>query len=476
MPYIAGRAPINIKSKRPDIARPQITRHNIVEKSPMIGLISLGCPKALVDSERILTRLKNEGYSISDNYKGADAVIVNTCGFLDTAKAESLQTIGEALKENGKVIVTGCLGVKSTEIKAQFPSILNVSGPQQYQKVVDAVHKIVPPVKKNFINLISDSYVKLTPNHYSYLKISEGCNHKCKFCIIPKMRGELKSRSSISVLKEAERLSESGVKEILVISQDTSAYGFDKYNEHFSKGERNVRPPIVDLAKELGSLGLWIRLHYVYPYPHVRKLIPLMADKLILPYLDIPFQHSHPDVLKRMSRPANQVKTLHEIENWRSICPEITLRSSFIVGFPGETEEEFCHLLEWLDEAQLDRVGCFKYENVSGARSNELENQCSEEVKEERWNRLMETAQKISTKKLFSKVGTIEKVIVDAVDKDGAICRTMGDAPEIDGNLFIDSDFDNLNQGDILSVLIDESSEYDLWGTQLNSSDKNYKS
>lgn len=474
MPYIAGRAPINIKSKRPDIARPQITRHNILEKSPMIGLISLGCPKALVDSERILTRLKNEGYSISDNYKGADAVIVNTCGFLDTAKAESLQTIGEALKENGKVIVTGCLGVKSTEIKAQFPSILNVSGPQQYQKVVDAVHKIVPPVKKNFMNLISDSYVKLTPNHYSYLKISEGCNHKCKFCIIPKMRGELKSRSSISVLKEAERLSESGVKEILVISQDTSAYGFDKYNEHFSRGERNVRPHIVDLAKELGSLGLWIRLHYVYPYPHVRQLIPLMADKLILPYLDIPFQHSHPDVLKRMSRPANQVKTLHEIENWRSICPEITLRSSFIVGFPGETEEEFCHLLEWLDEAQLDRVGCFKYENVSGARSNELENQCSEEVKEERWNRLMETAQKISTKKLFSKVGKIEKVIVDAVDKDGAICRTMGDAPEIDGNLFIDADFDNLNQGDILSVLIDESSEYDLWGTQLISSDKNY--
>ena len=324
------------------------------------------------------------------------------------------------------------------------------------------------------MNLISDSYVKLTPNHYSYLKISEGCNHKCKFCIIPKMRGELKSRSSISVLKEAERLSESGVKEILVISQDTSAYGFDKYNEHFSKGERNVRPHIVDLAKELGSLGLWIRLHYVYPYPHVRQLIPLMADKLILPYLDIPFQHSHPDVLKRMSRPANQVKTLHEIENWRSICPEITLRSSFIVGFPGETEEEFCHLLEWLDEAQLDRVGCFKYENVSGARSNELENQCSEEVKEERWNRLMETAQKISTKKLFSKVGTIEKVIVDAVDKDGAICRTMGDAPEIDGNLFIDADFDNLNQGDIISVLIDESSEYDLWGTQLISSDKNY--
>ena len=426
MPYIAGRAPINIKSKRPDIARPQITRHNILEKSPMIGLISLGCPKALVDSERILTRLKNEGYSISDNYKGADAVIVNTCGFLDTAKAESLQTIGEALKENGKVIVTGCLGVKSTEIKAQFPSILNVSGPQQYQKVVDAVHKIVPPVKKNFINLISDSYVKLTPNHYSYLKISEGCNHKCKFCIIPKMRGELKSRSSISVLKEAERLSESGVKEILVISQDTSAYGFDKYNEHFSKGERNVRPHIVDLAKELGSLGLWIRLHYVYPYPHVRKLIPLMADKLILPYLDIPFQHSHPDVLKRMSRPANQVKTLHEIENWRSICPEITLRSSFIVGFPGETEDDFQKTIELCEKVQYAQAYSFKYSARPGTPAAELE-EVSEGSKSERLLRLQTLLSRHQKNFQKNMIGKCYPVLIEKKGKE--VGQVVGRSP-----------------------------------------------
>ena len=445
-----------------------VRNHSGFSEAPKIGLISLGCPKALVDSERILTRLKNEGYNISQDYTDADAVIVNTCGFLDSAKVESLETIGDALKQNGKVIVTGCLGVKSAEIKKQFPSVLNISGPQQYQKVVDAVHMAVPPLENKFLNLIPPSHVKLTPSHYSYLKISEGCNHKCNFCIIPTMRGELKSRSTLSILQEAERLKKNNVKEILIISQDTSAYGIDKKNELFKIGEKKIRPHIVDLARELGSLGMWIRLHYVYPYPHVRKLIPLMADRVILPYLDIPFQHSHPDVLRRMARPANQVKTLKEIESWRSICPDITLRSSFIVGFPGETKEEFNHLLQWVESAQLDRVGCFKYENVEGARSNMLQDQCSDELKQERWHRLMEAAQKISTKKLSSKVGTKQTVIVDKVDDEGAICRTMGDAPEIDGNLFIDSNYSKLKEGDVLSVTVDESSEYDLWGTPTN--------
>jgi ribosomal protein S12 methylthiotransferase len=456
---------INTNSTRPDIARPQLRNYSSVNTAPQIGLISLGCPKALVDSERILTRLQNEGYSITGNYEGADAVIVNTCGFLDSAKAESLETINEALKKNGKVIVTGCLGVKSSEIKKQFPSLLNISGPQQYQKVVDAVHQAVPPIENKFLNLIPKTNVKLTPSHYSYLKISEGCNHKCKFCIIPDMRGKLISRSPINILREAERLYESGVKEILVISQDTSAYGVDKKHEVLENGDTYLKTHIVELAEALGSLGMWIRLHYVYPYPHVRKLIPLMAKKIILPYLDIPFQHSHPDVLKRMSRPANQVKALKEIETWRGICPDITIRSSFIVGFPGETESEFNHLLQWLQEAQLDRIGCFKYEDVEGAQSNILENQCSPEVKHDRWQRLMKTAQEISAAKLCAKVGSTQDVIVDQVDKDGAICRTKGDAPEIDGNLFIDSNFKDLKQGDILSVTVEESSEYDLWGS-----------
>ncbi len=428
----------------------------------------MGCPKALVDSERILTRLKNEGYSISKDYKDAAAVIVNTCGFLDSAKLESLETIGEALKKNGKVIVTGCFGVKSTEIKKQFPSVLNVSGPQQYQKVVDAVHKVVPPIENKFINLIPKSVIKLTPSHYSYLKISEGCNHTCKFCIIPQMRGKLQSRPLTSLIGEAERLAQNGVKELLIISQDTSAYGIDKGKAKIQLKNRTLKTDIVNLAKELGSLGMWIRLHYVYPYPHVSKLIPLMANNLILPYLDIPFQHSHPDTLKRMARPAKQIETLREIEKWRSICPEITLRSSFIVGFPGETEKEFDHLLQWLEESQIDRIGCFKYENVEGARSNSLPNQCSEEVKHDRWLRLMEKAQVISSKKLLAKVGSIQEVIVDDVDDNGAVCRTKGDAPDIDGNLFIDQNYSNLKQGDIITVMVDESSEYDLWGTRLN--------
>ena len=463
--YRRGDIKINIKSSRPDIARAQIKETKTFPESPKIGLVSLGCPKALVDSERILTRLTNEGYSISQDYEGANAVIVNTCGFLNSAKAESLETISEALKKNGKVIVTGCLGVKEKEIKQHFPSVLSISGPQQYQKVVDAIHHTTPPIENKFLNLIPQSHVKLTPNHYSYLKISEGCNHKCKFCIIPDMRGKLKSRSLNSILKEAKRLSSNGVKELLVISQDTSAYGFDKRNESVIFENKALKTDIVDLAKELGSLGMWIRLHYVYPYPQVRRLIPLMAEKLILPYLDIPFQHSHPEVLKRMSRPANQVKTLKEIVNWRKVCPDITLRSSFIVGFPGETDEEFNHLLQWIEEAQIDRIGCFKYENVEGARANSLPDQCCEEVKNDRWQQLMAVAQRISSKKLLSKVGTTQNVIVDKVDDQGAICRTMGDAPEIDGNLFIDSNFSNLKQGDILPVLVDEASEYDLWGS-----------
>ena len=397
-------------------------------------------------------------------------MIVNTCGFLDSAKAESLGAIEKAIKINGKVIVTGCLGKKENEIKQKFPTLMNISGPQQYQKVVDAIHEVAPPVENKFLNLIPKSFIKLTPNHYSYLKISEGCNHKCKFCIIPQMRGKLKSRSIKSILTEAERLNDTGVKELLIISQDTSAYGMDIGHEQIQLGEKHFRTHIVDLARELGKLGMWIRLHYVYPYPHVRQLIPLMAEKLILPYLDIPFQHSHPSVLKRMSRPANQTKTLKEIENWRNICPDITLRSSFIVGFPGETEEEFNHLLSWLEEAQLDRVGCFKYENVAGAKSNGFEQQCTEDIKQERWEKLMETAQKISTRKLLAKLGTVQEVIVDEVDRDGAICRSVGDAPEIDGNVFIDTNFEHLNQGDILPVVIDESSEYDLWGTPFTSS------
>ena len=459
---------INPLTQRPDIASPKLTIGNNLTNAPQIGLISLGCPKALVDSERILTRLTNEGYNISKNYENADAVIVNTCGFLDSAKVESLETIGEAIKKNGKVIVTGCLGKNKAEIKEHYPSLLNISGPQQYQKVIDAVHKVAPPVDNKFLNLIPKTNIKLTPNHFSYLKVSEGCNHKCRFCIIPDMRGKLISRSFNSIIKEAERLANNGVKELLVISQDTSAYGLDKKYESITIKGRTVRTHVVDLARELGYLGIWIRLHYVYPYPHVRQLVPLMSEGLILPYLDIPFQHSHPEVLKRMARPANEIKTLDEIKNWRKICPEITIRSTFIVGYPGETEKEFEYLLNWLTEARLDRVGCFKYENVAGAQSNKLPNHCPEEVKQDRWKRFMETAQKISTEKLRSKVGTIQEVIVDDVDNEGAICRTKGDAPEIDGNLFIDAGFSNIRQGDLIKVKVDATSEYDLWGSPIN--------
>ncbi len=445
---------------RPDQARARLTETQR-KGQPTIGMVSLGCPKALVDSERILTRLRAEGYGISPDYAGAEAVIVNTCGFLDSAKAESLEAIGEALTENGRVIVTGCLGAEPDYITGTHPRVLAVTGPHQYEQVLDAVHAAVPPSPDPYIDLLPASGVKLTPRHYSYLKISEGCNHKCKFCIIPDMRGRLASRPAHAVLREAEKLVENGVKELLVISQDTSAYGVDiKHAE-----DRGHRAHITDLARDLGALGVWVRLHYVYPYPHVRQLIPLMAEGKVLPYLDIPFQHAHPDVLRRMARPAAAARTLDEIAAWRDICPDITLRSTFIVGYPGETEAEFQTLLDWLDEAQLDRVGCFQYENVAGARSNTLPDHVPDEVKQERWDRFMERSQAISVGKLAAKVGSVQEVIVDDIDGDGiATCRTRADAPEIDGNLFIDEGTKGLSVGDIVSVEVDEAGEYDLWG------------
>ncbi|MCW1917224.1 30S ribosomal protein S12 methylthiotransferase RimO [Rhodobacter sp. KR11] len=454
----------NPPNLRPDLAPRALITDAPRPGQPTIGMVSLGCPKALVDSERILTRLRAEGYAISPDYQGAEAVIVNTCGFLDSAKAESLAAIGEALQHNGKVIVTGCLGAEPEYITGAHPKVLAVTGPHQYEQVLDAVHKAVPPSPDPFIDLLPATGVTLTPRHYSYLKISEGCNHKCKFCIIPDMRGRLVSRPAHAVLREAEKLVEAGVRELLVISQDTSAYGVDIKHAASPWKDREVRAHITDLAREMGSLGAWVRLHYVYPYPHVRDLVPLMAEGLILPYLDIPFQHAHPDVLKRMARPAASARTLDEIAAWRSICPDITLRSTFIVGYPGETEAEFQTLLDWLDEAQLDRVGAFQYENVAGARSNDLPDHVADDVKQDRYDRFMEKAQAISEAKLAAKVGTTIQVIVDEVDEDGATCRTKADAPEIDGNLFIDEDFEGLKPGDIVTVEVDEAGEYDLWG------------
>jgi ribosomal protein S12 methylthiotransferase len=453
-------------SQNPPLLRPDLAPKPRFDAprpgQPTIGMVSLGCPKALVDSERILTRLRAEGYAISPDYQGAEAVIVNTCGFLDSAKAESLEAIGEALSQNGKVIVTGCLGAEPDYITGAHPRVLAVTGPEQYEQVLDAVHKAVPPAPDPFIDLLPPQGIKLTPRHYAYLKIAEGCDHKCKFCIIPSMRGGLVSRPANAVLREAEKLVAAGVKELLVISQDTSAYGTDWTG-------RDEKFPIVPLARDLGSLGAWVRLHYVYPYPHVRELIPLMAANaesggLILPYLDIPFQHAHPDVLRRMARPAAAARTLDEIAAWRRACPDLVLRSTFIVGYPGETEGEFQHLLDWLTEAQLDRVGCFRYENVKGARSADLPGQLPQEVKDERWERFMQRAQAISAARLAAKVGSTMPVIVDEVDAEGATCRTKGDAPEIDGNLFIDEGFEVLSPGDILTVRVDEADEYDLWG------------
>ena len=453
---------LNPPSLRPDLASAKLQK-NLRDGQPTIGMVSLGCPKALVDSERILTRLRAEGYGVSPDYSGADAVIVNTCGFLDSAKAESLEAIGEALNENGKVIVTGCLGANPEYISGAHPSVLAVTGPHQYEQVLDAVHQAVPAKPDPFIDLLPAANISLTPRHYSYLKISEGCNHRCKFCIIPDMRGKLQSRPAHAILREAEKLVSNGVKELLVISQDTSAYGVDiKHAE--AKGHR---AHIVDLARDLGGLGAWVRLHYVYPYPFVRDLIPLMAEGVILPYLDIPFQHAHPETLRRMARPAAATKTLDEIAAWRDICPEITLRSTFIVGYPGETEAEFQTLLEWLEVAQLDRVGCFTYENVAGARATALPDHLPEEVKQNRWERFMQKAQQISEAKLAKKLGQELQVIVDDVDDEAATCRTMADAPEIDGNLFIDSNFEDLTIGDIITVKVDEAGAYDLWGQRI---------
>ncbi|MEQ8823477.1 MAG: 30S ribosomal protein S12 methylthiotransferase RimO [Filomicrobium sp.] len=430
--------------------------------APRVGFVSLGCPKALVDSERILTQLRSEGYDISPDYQGADVVVVNTCGFLDSAKDESLEAIGEAISENGKVIVTGCLGVEEDRIREEHPDVLAVTGPHQYEQVVSAVHDAVPPAHDPFVDLVPAEGLRLTPRHYAYLKISEGCNNRCTFCIIPGLRGDLASRPASHVLHEAERLVNAGVKEILVISQDTSAYGLDiKYAESKWK-DRQVKARFLDLCKELGNLGAWTRLHYVYPYPHVDDVIPLMAEGHILPYLDIPFQHASPKVLKAMRRPAHQEKTLERIKRWRDVCPDLALRSTFIVGFPGETEEDFEELLSWLKEAKLNRVGCFKYEPVAGAIANDLPGAVPEEVKEERWHRFMALQQDVSREVLSKKVGTTIDVIIDEVDEEGAMGRSKWDAPEIDGSVFLNQDTD-LKAGDIIKARVVHSDEYDLW-------------
>ncbi|AXK79998.1 30S ribosomal protein S12 methylthiotransferase RimO [Pseudolabrys taiwanensis] len=432
--------------------------------APKVSFVSLGCPKALVDSERIITRLRAEGYELTRQHQGSDLVIVNTCGFLDSAKAESLGAIGAALKENGKVIVTGCMGAEPENITAAYPDVLAITGPQAYESVLAAVHKAVPPKHDPFIDLVPPEGIKLTPRHYAYLKISEGCNNRCSFCIIPKLRGDLVSRPAADVLREAEKLVNAGVKELLVISQDTSAYGVDLKYAASQWRDRDVRAKFIDLSRALGELGVWVRLHYVYPYPHVDEVIELMADKKVLPYLDIPFQHASPDVLKRMKRPAAEQKTLDRITRWREICPDLTLRSTFIVGFPGETEQDFEYLLQWLDEAALDRVGCFKYEPVKGAPANDLAEAVPEEVKEERWHRFMQAQQKISARRLKRKVGTRQQVIIDEVGPTVSKGRSMADAPEIDGAVYIASRRP-LRVGEIATVKIERADAYDLHGT-----------
>ncbi len=431
-----------------------------------VGFVSLGCPKALVDSERILTQLKIDGYQLVSSYQDADLVVVNTCGFIDSAKEESLQAIGEAMQENGKVIVTGCMGKgKDAEVIQQsFPEVLSVTGPAAYEQVMGAVHEYIPAAAEHnpHLDLVPPQGVKLTPRHYAYLKISEGCNHRCSFCIIPSMRGDLVSRPVGEVLDEAERLVAAGTKELLVISQDTSAYGVDlKYRTGFWQG-RPVKTRMTELCQALSELGVWVRLHYVYPYPHVDELIPLMSAGKILPYLDIPFQHSSPSILKAMKRPAHQEKTLDRIKAWRQACPELVLRSTFIVGFPGETEQDFEHLLQWMQEAQLDRVGCFKYSAVEGASANALPNPVAEELKQERWERFMAVQQKISSARLQRKVGCSMEVLVDSSEGDNAVARSYADAPEIDGVVIIE-DAAHLSPGTRLEVKIVAADEYDLW-------------
>ena len=432
--------------------------------APKVSFVSLGCPKALVDSERIVTRLRAEGYELSREHAGSDLVIVNTCGFLDSAKAESLSAIGSALKENGKVIVTGCMGAEPESISSAYPDVLAITGPQQYESVVEAVHKALPPQHDPFLDLVPPEGIKLTPRHYAYLKISEGCNNRCSFCIIPRLRGDLVSRPAADVLREAERLVKAGVKELLVISQDTSAYGVDlKYAASQWQGQE-VRAKFIDLAQALGEFGVWVRLHYVYPYPHVDQVMPLMAERKVLPYLDIPFQHASPDVLKRMKRPAAQEKTLERIQRWRETVPDLTLRSTFIVGFPGETDADFDYLLEWLEEAALDRVGCFKYEPVAGAPANDFGDAVPDEVKEERWHRFMQVQQKISARRLKRKVGTRQQVIIDEAGPTVSKGRSMADAPEIDGAVYVASRRP-LRVGEVATVKIERADAYDLHGT-----------
>ncbi|MBA3878566.1 MAG: 30S ribosomal protein S12 methylthiotransferase RimO [Sphingobium sp.] len=437
----------------------------ILPSPPKIGMVSLGCPKNLVDSERILTKLRSDGYALSGDYAGADVVLVNTCGFLDSAKEESLEAIGEALAENGRVIVTGCMGKEAELIRAKFPNVLAVTGAHQYEEVVSAVHEAAPMPPSAFLNLVPESGLKLTPRHYSYLKISEGCNHRCAFCIIPSLRGDLVSRRPDAILREAEKLVAAGTRELLVISQDTSAYGVDIRHQPREWHGREVRAHMTDLARELGSLGAWVRLHYVYPYPHVDQVIPLMAEGLITPYLDIPFQHASAKVLKLMKRPANEAKVLERIRNWRSIAPDITIRSTFVVGFPGETEDDFAYLMDWLEEAQLDRVGAFRFEPVEGAAANALPDPVPEEVKEERYARLMALTARISAEKLAAKVGRTLPVIIDLVDDEtgGATGRSQADAPEIDGEVHL-RDAGQLAPGDIVPVVIEDADEHDLYG------------
>jgi ribosomal protein S12 methylthiotransferase len=436
-------------------------------------MVSLGCPKNLVDSERILTKLRSDGYGLSPDYAGADVVLVNTCGFLDSAKEESLEAIGEAIAENGRVIVTGCMGDEAAAIRARFPNVLAITGAHQYESVVEAVHEAAPPIPSPFVDLVPEAGLKLTPRHYSYLKISEGCNHRCSFCIIPAIRGDLASRRPDAILREAEKLVAAGTRELLVISQDTSAYGIDIRDQPRMWKGAEVRPHMTDLARELGKLGtpdqpVWVRLHYVYPYPHVDHVIPLMAQGLIVPYLDIPFQHASPKVLRAMKRPANDAKVLERLRGWRAVCPDIAIRSSFVVGFPGETEEDFQYLLDWLDEAQLDRVGAFRFEPVEGAAANTLPDPVPEEVKEERYTRLMEKTAAISAAKLHAKVGRTIPVIIDDVDAEGgATGRSQADAPGIDGEVFL-RDSGHLAQGDIVPVLVEDADEHDLYGVPVS--------
>ncbi len=446
-----------------------------IEAAPKVGMVSLGCPKALVDSERILTKLRADGYAMSADYAGADVVLVNTCGFLDSAKEESLDAIGEAMAENGRVIVTGCMGKEADVIRARFPDVLAITGAHQYEDVVAAVHDAAPPARGAFVDLVPEGGLKLTPRHYSYLKISEGCNHACAFCIIPSLRGKLASRRVDAVLREAEKLVSAGTKELLVISQDTSAYGVDTRHEMRDWKGREVRAHMTDLARELGSLRTpegrapWVRLHYVYPYPHVDAVIPLMAERLLTPYLDIPFQHAAPSVLKAMKRPANEAKVLERIKSWRAIAPDIAIRSSFVVGFPGETEADFQYLLDWLEEAQLDRVGAFRFEPVEGAAANALPDPVPEEVKEERYQRIMEKTAVISAGKLAAKIGRTMPVIIDEVgeaDDDGSIGatgRSQADAPEIDGHVFLRDVSPLLKAGDIIDVVIEDADDHDLF-------------